>query len=95
MVNISLLLRFLNYKFLNLEHFFPYQESHPSPGKPFRGGTFEAFFPNCDTVQQLLPRLHKAFKKGLTFTVKGKETDAKVDWNCIPHKTSLCEGKAK
>ncbi|XP_011476222.1 uncharacterized protein LOC105354523 [Oryzias latipes] len=70
-------------------------ESHPSPGKPFRGGTFEAFFPNCDTVQQLLPRLHKAFKKGLTFTVKGKETDAKVDWNCIPHKTSLCEGKAK
>ncbi|RVE69836.1 hypothetical protein OJAV_G00081610 [Oryzias javanicus] len=69
--------------------------SHPSPGKPFRGGTFEAFFPDCDAVRKLLPRLQEAFKRGLTFTVKGNETDAKVVWNAIPHKTSLHEGKAK
>ncbi|XP_024127872.1 uncharacterized protein si:busm1-163l24.3 isoform X1 [Oryzias melastigma] len=70
-------------------------EGHPSPGKPFRGGTFDAFFPDCDAVYKLLPRLEKAFQRGLTFTVRSNGTDAKVVWNAIPHKTSLNEGKAK
>ncbi|KAG7220646.1 hypothetical protein INR49_017900 [Caranx melampygus] len=67
---------------------------HPFPGKPFKGGQFEAFLPDCERTRTLLPRLEKAFKRGLTFTVKGKETGAKVIWDCIPHKTSLQGGKS-
>uniref|UniRef100_A0A3Q3LEA1 E3 ubiquitin-protein ligase n=1 Tax=Labrus bergylta TaxID=56723 RepID=A0A3Q3LEA1_9LABR len=69
-------------------------EGHPSPGKPFKGGLFEAFFPDCEETRRQLPRLDKAFKKGLTFTVIDRETGAKVEWDCIPHKTSLQGGKA-
>ncbi|KAI3359624.1 hypothetical protein L3Q82_014010, partial [Scortum barcoo] len=69
------------------------EEGHPSPGKPFRGGVFEAFFPDCKKTWELLPRLKKAFEQGLTFTVTGKETGARVMWDCIPHKTSINGGK--
>uniref|UniRef100_UPI0037E99394 uncharacterized protein n=1 Tax=Semicossyphus pulcher TaxID=241346 RepID=UPI0037E99394 len=65
-------------------------EGHPSPGKPFKGGLFEAFFPDCEETKRLLPRLEKAFSEGLTFTV----TVAKVTWDCIPHKTTLQGGKS-
>ncbi|KAM3598433.1 uncharacterized protein V6R79_017995 [Siganus canaliculatus] len=70
------------------------EEGHPSPGKPFKGGNFEAFLPDCDQAKKLLPRLEKAFKQGLTFTVIEKETRAKVTWDGIPHKTSLYGGKS-
>ncbi|MEQ2158542.1 hypothetical protein GOODEAATRI_013426 [Goodea atripinnis] len=56
---------------------------------------FEAFLPDSDKVKTLLPRLEKAFRQGLTFTVTGKGTEASVTWDCIPHKTSLQGGKAQ
>lgn len=68
-------------------------EGHPSPGKPFQGGVFEAFLPDCEKTRKLLPRLEKAFRQGLTFTVS-KETGARVIWDCIPHKTSISGGKS-
>ncbi|XP_037545188.1 E3 ubiquitin-protein ligase DTX3L [Nematolebias whitei] len=70
-------------------------EGHPSPGKPFRGGTFEAFLPDTEKAKKLLPRLERAFRGGLTFTVRGKGSEAQVTWDCIPHKTSLQGGKAQ
>ncbi|KAM9746132.1 uncharacterized protein ACNS7B_010236 isoform 1-T2 [Menidia menidia] len=70
-------------------------DDHPSPGKPFRGGIFEAYLPESQATKKLLPRLEKAFRQGLTFTVAGKERDARVDWDCIPHKTSVQGGKAE
>lgn len=69
-------------------------EDHPSPGEPFQGGQFEAYLPDCEKSRKLLPRLAKAFKQGLTFTVTGRDTEAKVIWDCIPHKTSLHGGKS-
>ncbi|KAM4531181.1 uncharacterized protein PAE49_023421 isoform 1-T2 [Odontesthes bonariensis] len=70
-------------------------EGHPSPGKPFKGGVFEAYLPECEKAKKLLPRLGKAFRQGLTFTVTGTDTEARVTWDCIPHKTSLQGGKAE
>ncbi|XP_069004702.1 uncharacterized protein [Embiotoca jacksoni] len=69
-------------------------DGHPSPGKPFQGDTFEAFLPDSEKTRKLLPRLEKAFRQGLTFTVTGKDTEARVTWDCIPHKTSLQGGKS-
>ncbi|KAK2893558.1 uncharacterized protein si:busm1-163l24.3 isoform X1 [Channa argus] len=69
-------------------------EGHPAPGKPFQGGTFEAYLPDCDKARKLLPRLETAFRQGLTFTVMSKETEARVTWDSIPHKTSLQGGKS-
>ncbi|XP_059203296.1 uncharacterized protein si:busm1-163l24.3 [Centropristis striata] len=68
-------------------------DDHPSPGEPFQGAVFEAYLPDSDKTKKLLPRLEKAFKQGLTFTVMGKEKGAKVTWDCIPHKTTLYGGK--
>uniref|UniRef100_A0A3Q2QMV8 RING-type E3 ubiquitin transferase n=1 Tax=Fundulus heteroclitus TaxID=8078 RepID=A0A3Q2QMV8_FUNHE len=70
-------------------------EGHPSPGKPFKGKLFEAYLPDNDEAKKLLPRLEEAFRKGLTFTVIGKGTEARVSWDCIPHKTSLHGGKTE
>lgn len=70
-------------------------ESHPFPGKPFRGGVFEAYLPDSKDTKKLLPRLEKAFRQGLTFTVTGKDGHAKINWDCIPHKTSLQGGKSE
>ncbi|CAJ1076240.1 uncharacterized protein si:busm1-163l24.3 [Xyrichtys novacula] len=67
---------------------------HPSPGKAFSGGRFESFFPDCEETRRLLPRLEKAFKKGLTFSVVETEQGAKVTWDCIPHKTTTLGGKS-
>ncbi|KAM7371642.1 hypothetical protein PAMP_008860 [Pampus punctatissimus] len=69
-------------------------EGHPSPGKPFQGGVYEAYLPDCEKTRKLLPRLEKAFRQGLTFTVTDKDTEARVIWDCIPHKTSLHGGKS-
>ncbi|XP_026180907.1 uncharacterized protein LOC113140969 isoform X2 [Mastacembelus armatus] len=69
-------------------------EGHPSPGKPFKGGVFDAYLPDCEKTKKLLPRLEKAFKRGLTFTVTDKDTVARVTWDCIPHKTSLQGGRS-
>uniref|UniRef100_A0A4W5QT00 RING-type E3 ubiquitin transferase n=1 Tax=Hucho hucho TaxID=62062 RepID=A0A4W5QT00_9TELE len=69
-------------------------ESHPSPGSAFRGGVFEAYLPLCERTRKLLPRLEKAFRLGLTFTVTGREPGARVSWDSIPHKTSLQGGKS-
>ncbi|XP_017284953.1 uncharacterized protein si:busm1-163l24.3 [Kryptolebias marmoratus] len=71
------------------------EEGHPSPGKPFKGGTFEAYLPNIEKAKKLLPRLEKAFRQGLTFIVTGKGPEARVTWGQIPHKTSLQGGKAQ
>ncbi|CAN9505426.1 unnamed protein product [Ophioblennius macclurei] len=70
-------------------------EGHPFPGKPFRGREFEAFFPDCAETKKLLPKLEKAFRRGLTFTVISKEGKATITWDCIPHKTSVQGGKAQ
>ncbi|XP_053299342.1 uncharacterized protein si:busm1-163l24.3 [Pleuronectes platessa] len=67
---------------------------HPFPGNPFQGGVFEAFLPDCEKSRKLLPQLEKAFRRGLTFTVTGTETGARVTWDSIPHKTSLQGGKS-
>ncbi|KAM9843933.1 uncharacterized protein ACBR49_013052 [Aulostomus maculatus] len=69
-------------------------EHHPSPGSPFQGGTFEAYFPDCEKTVKLLPRLERAFSQGLTFTVIHKETGATVAWDQIPHKTALHGGRS-
>ncbi|XP_074552556.1 uncharacterized protein LOC141809439 isoform X2 [Halichoeres trimaculatus] len=69
-------------------------EGHPCPGKPFKGGVFEAFFPDSDETRRLLPRLDQAFRKGLTFTVMKRETGAEVIWDGIPHKTTVQGGKS-
>ncbi|XP_014048295.1 uncharacterized protein [Salmo salar] len=69
-------------------------EGHPSPGSAFRGGVFEAYLPLCERTRILLPRLEKAFRLGLTFTVTGREPGARVSWDSIPHKTSLQGGKS-
>ncbi|XP_041736475.1 uncharacterized protein LOC121569515 [Coregonus clupeaformis] len=69
-------------------------EGHPSPGSAFRGGVFEAYLPLCERTRKLLPRLEKAFRLGLTFTVTGREPGARVSWDSIPHKTSLQGGKS-
>ncbi|KAK2833140.1 hypothetical protein Q5P01_017029 [Channa striata] len=69
-------------------------EGHPSPGKPFQGGTFEAYLPDCDEARKLVPRLEKAFKQGVTFTVISKEKGARLSWGSIPHKTSFQGGKS-
>ncbi|KAK9535332.1 hypothetical protein VZT92_007718 [Zoarces viviparus] len=69
-------------------------EDHPSPGEPFQGGVFEAYFPDSEKVRKLMPRLKEAFRQGLTFTVTGRDTGARVSWDCIPHKTTLSGGKS-
>ncbi|XP_055079592.1 uncharacterized protein si:busm1-163l24.3 isoform X1 [Periophthalmus magnuspinnatus] len=61
----------------------------PSPGEPFKGGTFEAYLPDCEQTRRLLPRLKEAFRRGHTFTV----IRGRVNWDAIPHKTSLHGGK--
>lgn len=71
------------------------QEVHPSPGLPFTGGFFGAYFPCTEKVRKLVPRLEEAFKRGLTFTVQGEGGAARVTWNCIPHKTSILGGKSQ
>ncbi|XP_061567491.1 uncharacterized protein si:busm1-163l24.3 [Cololabis saira] len=70
-------------------------DNHPSPGKPFKGGLFEAYLPDSANAKKLIPRLLKAFKQGLTFTVTGQGEEATVIWGCIPHKTSTIGGKAE
>lgn len=66
----------------------------PSPGEPFHGGVFEAFLPDSEKTRKLMPRLKEAFRQGLTFTVTGTDTGARVSWDCIPHKTTLYGGKS-
>lgn len=68
------------------------KEGHPLPGKPFKGGLFEAYLPDCEKARKLVHRLKKAFEQGLTFTVTGK--DSRVTWDSIPHKTSIQGGKS-
>ncbi|XP_077411673.1 uncharacterized protein LOC144042670 isoform X2 [Vanacampus margaritifer] len=70
------------------------KDHHPSPGKPFQGGIFEAFLPDCNKSRKLLPRLEDAFRLGLTFTVMSKENGFRVTWDAIPHKTSLQGGRS-
>ncbi|XP_034394663.1 uncharacterized protein si:busm1-163l24.3 isoform X2 [Cyclopterus lumpus] len=69
-------------------------EGQPSPGEPFQGGVFEAFLPDGEKASKLVPRLKEALRKGLTFSVTGKDTRARVCWDCIPHKTTLNGGKS-
>ncbi|KAM6914318.1 E3 ubiquitin-protein ligase DTX1 isoform 2-T3 [Lycodopsis pacificus] len=85
------------YKVIVTEHresLDPDKEDHPSPGEPFQGGVFEAYFPDSEKVRKLMPRLKEAFRQGLAFTVTGKDTRARVSWDCIPHKTTLYGGKS-
>lgn len=66
-------------------------EKHPSPGKPFTGGVFEAYLPDCEQTRKLLPRLQEALRRGHTFTVT---PGGKAFWDIIPHKTSLHGGRS-
>ena len=75
-----------------------FQEGHPSPGSPFEGGVFEAYMPLSAKGRGFLPRLERAFRLGLTFTISMGNTTgdrlAKVVWHKIPHKTKMEGGKS-
>ncbi|XP_068191990.1 uncharacterized protein si:busm1-163l24.3 isoform X2 [Antennarius striatus] len=70
------------------------EAGHPFPGEPFQGGVFEAFLPDCEKARKLLPRMEKAFRKGLTFTLVENGSRCRVTWDNIPHKTSIHGGKS-
>ncbi|XP_006006021.1 uncharacterized protein SI:BUSM1-163L24.3 [Latimeria chalumnae] len=67
----------------------------PNPGKQYKGGRFEAFLPENKDGKKVLLLLNKAFDRGLTFKIRSFDTEDRVTWGCIPHKTSLSGGKAK
>ncbi|CAL8272857.1 unnamed protein product [Lota lota] len=70
-------------------------EGHPSPGLPFKGRIFMAYLPGTEGARRLLPRLQEAFKRGLIFTIQRREEVDCVNWDCIPHKTSIQGGKSQ
>ncbi|XP_069490293.1 serine-rich adhesin for platelets-like isoform X2 [Ambystoma mexicanum] len=65
----------------------------PNPGRPYKGGRFEAYLPDNREGQKILVLLKKAFDKGHTFKVQSFETGDKVTWNAIIHKTSIDGGR--
>ncbi|XP_075206083.1 uncharacterized protein LOC142311490 isoform X1 [Anomaloglossus baeobatrachus] len=67
----------------------------PQPGCAYKGGKFEAYLPDNPEGKKLLVLLQKALDKGLIFQIKTFETEGKVMWHKIPHKTSPDGGKQK
>ncbi|CAN0033525.1 unnamed protein product [Lampetra planeri] len=64
----------------------------PYPGRPYFGGTFEAYLPDSPEGRRVLSLLTNAFQRGLTFAVRatgGTSGQARVTWNGIPHKTAV------
>uniref|UniRef100_A0A8C8VF63 RING-type E3 ubiquitin transferase n=1 Tax=Pelusios castaneus TaxID=367368 RepID=A0A8C8VF63_9SAUR len=71
------------------------QAGDPRPGKPYRGGRFEAFLPDNREGKKTALLLQKAFERGLTFQIKASDAEDRVTWHLIPHKTSFDKGKAR
>uniref|UniRef100_A0A4W3H6T2 E3 ubiquitin-protein ligase n=1 Tax=Callorhinchus milii TaxID=7868 RepID=A0A4W3H6T2_CALMI len=72
------------------------QRCDPNPGRPYRGGCFEAFLPNNKQGRKVLQLLTKAFYKGFIFKIISLPSgEEKVTWNNIPHKTSITGGKIR
>ncbi|XP_067397067.1 uncharacterized protein [Emydura macquarii macquarii] len=67
----------------------------PRPGRPYRGGRFEAFLPDNREGKQIVLLLQKAFERGLTFQLTPSDPEDRVTWHRIPHKTSFDKGKAR
>ncbi|XP_069093859.1 uncharacterized protein [Pleurodeles waltl] len=68
---------------------------NPNPGKPYKGGRFEAFLPDNKEGQKIMLLLKKAFDQGHTFKIHSNESEDRVTWNNISHKTSFNGGKNK
>lgn len=67
----------------------------PNPGKPYKGGRFEAFLPDNKEGQRILLLLKKAFDQGHTFKIHSKNSEDRVTWNSISHKTAFNGGRNK
>ncbi|XP_074835489.1 uncharacterized protein LOC142002894 [Carettochelys insculpta] len=67
----------------------------PRPGRPYRGGRFNAFLPDNREGKKISQLLQKAFKQGLTFQLQSCNGEEQVTWHLIPHKTSFDKGKAR
>lgn len=70
-------------------------EEDPHPGKPYKGGTFEAYLPENKEGRKLLSLFQQALKHNLTFHIKATEAGDVVTWYAIPHKTSPDGGRLK
>uniref|UniRef100_A0A6J0U088 RING-type E3 ubiquitin transferase n=3 Tax=Pogona vitticeps TaxID=103695 RepID=A0A6J0U088_9SAUR len=68
---------------------------HPRPGHLYRGGRFEAYLPDNPEGRRLMVLLHKAFERGLTFQIQSCNSEERVTWGALPHKTSMEGGKAR
>ncbi|XP_078501444.1 uncharacterized protein LOC144755921 [Lissotriton helveticus] len=67
----------------------------PNPGKPYKGGRFEAFLPDNKEGQRILLLLKKAFDQGHTFKIHSRNSEDRVTWNSISHKTAINGGRNK
>ncbi|XP_075767521.1 uncharacterized protein LOC102444464 [Pelodiscus sinensis] len=67
----------------------------PRPGRPYRGGRFQAFLPDNREGKKISQLLQKAFEQGLTFQLQSCDGEERVAWHLIPHKTSFDKGKAR
>ncbi|XP_042699941.2 uncharacterized protein LOC101953675 isoform X2 [Chrysemys picta bellii] len=67
----------------------------PRPGRPYRGGRFQAFLPDNREGKKTSQLLQKAFEQGLTFQIQSCDGEERVTWHLIPHKTSFDKGKAR
>lgn len=67
----------------------------PRPGRPYRGGRFQAFLPDNREGKKTSQLLQKAFEQGLTFQIQSCDGEERVMWHLIPHKTSFDKGKAR
>ncbi|CAM5178864.1 unnamed protein product [Eretmochelys imbricata] len=68
----------------------------PRPGRPYRGGRFQAFLPDNREGKKTSQLLQKAFEQGLTFRIQScEDEEERVTWHLIPHKTSFDKGKAR
>ncbi|XP_032628608.2 uncharacterized protein LOC116820341 [Chelonoidis abingdonii] len=67
----------------------------PQPGRPYRGGRFQAFLPDNREGKKTSQLLQKAFEQGLTFQIQSCDGEERVTWHLIPHKTSFDKGKAR
>uniref|UniRef100_A0A8C3SXD6 E3 ubiquitin-protein ligase n=1 Tax=Chelydra serpentina TaxID=8475 RepID=A0A8C3SXD6_CHESE len=67
----------------------------PQPGRPYRGGRFQAFLPDNREGKKTSQLLQKAFEQGLTFQIKSCDGEERVTWHLVPHKTSADKGKAR
>ena len=68
------------------------QESHPSPGRPYRDISETAYLPNTEVGEMVCRMLKVAFRRKLVFTIGRCQTtgeDGVVTWNGIRHDTNI------